>query len=158
MARAAGIRSMMGRSARRCMWRGCWSAAWPERGAGRCMYKELILDRDRNRRMSYEVLWESRGAIKRFWGVVSSQDMLRSVVETEADVRFDRLRYVINDFLAATQIGFSAKDVSDIAAMDLGASRTNAAIKIAVVATMPELLEFARQYASSPLNAYPTRV
>jgi hypothetical protein len=108
--------------------------------------------------MSYEVLWEPRGAVKRFWGVVSSADMLRSVVETEADPRFDTLRYVINDFLAISHLTFSAEDVSEVATMDLGASRTNPAIKIAIVATMAELIAFAHQYADSDLNVYPTRI
>jgi hypothetical protein len=108
--------------------------------------------------MSYEVIWEPRGAIKRFWGTVSSQDMIRSVIETEADARFDRLRYVINDFLAVSLIAFSAADVSEIATMDLGASRTNSAIKIAIVATLAELVEFGRQYADSDLNVYPTKI
>lgn len=108
--------------------------------------------------MSYEVHWEPRGAIKRFWGRVSSQDMIRSVVETEADARFDSLRYVINDCREVDQIAFSSEDVSNVSAMDLGASRTNPAIRIAVVATMAELIAFAEQYANSALNVYPTRI
>jgi hypothetical protein len=108
--------------------------------------------------MSYEVLWEARGAVKRFWDVVSSEDMIRSVVETEADARFDNLRYVINDFLDVSRIAFSAEDINDISTMDLGASRTNATIKIAVVATLAELVAFAEQYANSDLNVYPTQV
>lgn len=108
--------------------------------------------------MSYEVHWESQGAIKRFWGVVSSADMLRSVVETEADARFDTLRFVINDFREVTQITFDSHDVGDIAAIDLGASRTNPAIKIAVVATRADVIELAEQYANSALNVYPTQI
>jgi hypothetical protein len=106
--------------------------------------------------MSYEILWEPQGAVKRFWGLVSSDDMLRSVIESEADARFDSLRFVINDFLAVTQISFDSHVVDDIAVMDMGASKTNAAIKIAIVATAPELVELCRQYAESPLNVYPT--
>lgn len=108
--------------------------------------------------MSYEVHWEPRGAIKRFWGLVSSHDMIRSVVETEADARFDSLRYVINDCREVTEIAFSSEDVSDVSAMDLGASRTNPAIRIAIVATMAELIAFAEQYANSALNVYPTQI
>jgi len=108
--------------------------------------------------MSYEVLWEPRGAIKRFWGVVSSDDMIRSVVETEADARFDTLRHVINDFRDVAEIRFGAEEVSEIETMDLGASRTNRGIKIAIVAILPELIELASQYANSALNVYPTQI
>ena len=108
--------------------------------------------------MSYEIHWEPRGAIKRFWGDVSSNDVIRSVVETEADARFDSLRFVINDFREVALITFSAVDVGEIAVMDLGASRTNPAIRIAIVAVAPDLIELGHQYANSPLNVYPTKI
>ena len=108
--------------------------------------------------MSYEVHWEPQGAVKRFWGVVSSNDVIRSVIETEADARFDSLRFVINDFVAVSQITFDAHDVDDIAAMDLGASRTNPAIRIAIVAVTADVIALAHQYANSPLNVYPTKI
>ena len=108
--------------------------------------------------MSYEVFWEPRGVVKRFEGVVSSADLLRSVVETEADARFDSLRFVINDFRDVSQIKFGVQEVSEVATLDLGASRTNPAIRIAVVATLPEVIALAEHYANSPLNVYPTRI
>lgn len=108
--------------------------------------------------MSYEVHWEPRGAIKRFWGDVSSNDLIRSVIETEADARFDSLRFVINDFREVSRITFSAEDVGEIAVMDLGASRTNPAIRIAIVAHTAEVVELGHQYANSPLNVYPTQI
>ena len=108
--------------------------------------------------MSYDVFWEPRGVVKRFEGVVSSADMIRSVVETEADARFDSLRFVINDFRDVSQIEFGVQEVSEVATLDLGASRTNPAIRIAVVATLPEVIAMAEHYANSPLNVYPTRI
>ncbi|MCX2862513.1 hypothetical protein OOZ63_11735 [Paucibacter sp. PLA-PC-4] len=108
--------------------------------------------------MSYEVVWEPRGALKRFEGVVSSADLIRSVVETEADARFDSLRFVINDFRDVSRIDFDAEDVSEVATIDLGASRTNPSIRIAVVATNAEVIALAEHYANSPLNVYPTQI
>jgi len=84
--------------------------------------------------------------------------MIRSVVETEADPRFDNLRHVINDFREVSEIRFGAEEVSEISTMDLGASRTNRAIKIAIVATLAEVIELAKQYADSELNVYPTKI
>lgn len=108
--------------------------------------------------MGYTITWGARGAVKHFFGEVTGNDVMRSVVEIERDARFDRLRYVINDLLAATAFSCSLQDVDEIAAIDLAASRTNANILIAAVATMPEIVAAARLYAESTMNVYPTRV
>ncbi len=108
--------------------------------------------------MSYEIIWESRGVIKRFFGHVTSQEMVQSVVEIEKDARFDTLRYCINDFLGITGISSSSRDVEEISIIDKGASLTNPRIKIAVVATSPEVISLANEYANSSLNSYPTKI
>jgi hypothetical protein len=98
--------------------------------------------------LSYEIIWEPRGVVKRFFGHVTSHDMLQSVVETEMNVRFDDLRYVINDFLDITGISSLPQDVEEISVIDKGASMSNSRIHIAL----------ASDYANSPLNVYPTRI
>lgn len=108
--------------------------------------------------MSYEIIWEPRGVIKRFWGHVTSNDLVQSVVEIEMDARFDTLRYCINDFLGITGISSSQQDVEDISVIDKGASLTNPRIKIAVVATSPEVISLANEYANTSLNSYPTKI
>ena len=108
--------------------------------------------------MSYEVIWKPRGVIKRFFGHVTSHELVQSVVEIEKDARFDTLSYCINDFLSITGISSSAQDVEDISIIDKGASLTNPRIKIAVVATSPEVIALANEYANSSLNAYPTKI
>lgn len=108
--------------------------------------------------MSYEIIWEPCGVIKRFFGHVTSHDLLQSVVEIEMDARFDELRYCINDFLGITGISSSPQDVEEISVVDKGASLTNPRIKIAVVTTSPEVISLANEYANSSLNSYPTRI
>ena len=108
--------------------------------------------------MSYEIIWEPCGVIKRFFGHVTSHDLLQSVLEIEMDARFDELRYCINDFLGITGISSSPQDVEEIAVVDKGASLTNPRIKIAVVTTSPEVISLANEYANSSLNSYPTRI
>lgn len=108
--------------------------------------------------MSYEVIWESHGVIKRFFGEVTDLDMMKSVIDTESDARFDDLRYTINDFLGMTGFSFGLSEIDDIAVIDKGASMTNPRIRIAVVTTSPDIVNFATHYANSPLNAYPTRI
>lgn len=108
--------------------------------------------------MPYKIVWETRGVIKQFSGQVDSDELLRAGTDTEADPRFDNYRYVINDFLECTGFSISLPVVDEIAAIDWAASRANSKIRIAVVATAPEIIEVTRQYAASPLNVYPTRI
>lgn len=108
--------------------------------------------------MSHEIIWESHGVVKRFFGEVTDHDMMQSVIETESDARFDDLRYTINDFLGITGFSFGLSEIDDIAIIDKGASMTNPRIRIAVVTTSPDIVKLATHYANSPMNAYPTKI
>ena len=89
--------------------------------------------------MSYEVTWEPRGVIKRFSALVTDNEMIQSVVDTEKDARFDELRYVINDFLGITGISMTKDSVEEIS-------------------VHPEIIALANAYANSLLNAYPIKI
>ncbi len=108
--------------------------------------------------MSYELNWEPRGVVKRFFGLVTSKELLNSSEKTEADLRFDDLRYVINDFLACTEFTTDPGVLEELAAIDSAAAMINPGIKIAVVTTSDTLIAVALQYADSPLNTFPTRI
>jgi hypothetical protein len=108
--------------------------------------------------MSYQIDWEPRGVVKRFFGHLTDHDMLQSVLDTESDRRFDDLRYVINDFSSITGSSVEIPTIEDITIADQGASRSNPSIRIAVVTSSPEIRALAECYARSPLNAYETRI
>jgi len=108
--------------------------------------------------MSYEIIWERRGVVKRFFGYVTNHELMQAVLDTEGDTRFDELQYVINDFVDCTGCSISSEVVDEISAIDVAAAMTNSAIRIAIVATHPDIISAAKQYASSPSNAYPTRI
>ena len=112
--------------------------------------------------MSYEILWKPNGVIKRYFSHVTNGELLRTVMETESDHRFDTLRYVINDFLGCNEYSVDETVdetiVEDISVLDWGAAKTNQNIKIAVVTAAPEIIAIATEYANSPINAYPTRI
>lgn len=108
--------------------------------------------------MSYELIWEPRGVIKRYYGVLTSTDLVEPVERTEADPRFDRFRYVINDFLAVERMELAPFAVEHVAAVDHAAAKTNQNIWIAVVTTASEVIELVERYAELSRNAYPTRV
>lgn len=108
--------------------------------------------------MAFEIVWEDRGASKRFFGHVTDEELMQSVVEVEGDPRFDELRYVINDFLGVDSFAVSAANVHTISAIDGAAALTNPNIRIAIVATDAQILALAKLYAASPWNVYPTGI
>ena len=108
--------------------------------------------------MGYELSWESRGLVKRFFGDVTARQFIDAVIESECDARFDGLYHVINDFLAVESFVFTPDDVDYVAAIDKAAAVSNPHIRIAVVTCNPEIIALASQYAESPMNAYPTRI
>jgi hypothetical protein len=108
--------------------------------------------------LGYELHWEGRGVVKRYFGQVSGEELLAPVVATEADERFDMLRFVINDFLEAKSVVFTQADIDTIAAHDMGAAATNPYIKVAVVATQPEVIDLVQRYMQAAVRAYPTSI
>ena len=84
--------------------------------------------------------------------------MLEAAGQILGDSRFDALRYVINDFLDCTEQRVSLMEIEEMAAIDGSAATYNRHIRIAVVATNPEVVEAANAYASNPFAAHPTRV
>lgn len=108
--------------------------------------------------MGYEIVWEPGGVVKHFVGYVSGDELMKAGLDTECDQRFDQLSYVINDFLACDGFAVSPGTVDEISAIDNAAAFSNPRIRIAVVATMPEIVAAAEQYAASPMNAYVTRI
>lgn len=108
--------------------------------------------------MSYELLWHTGGVTKRFFNIVTNDDMLLSVYESEADPRFENLRYVINDFVEIEGCDFETPVAERIAVQDRGAAFSNPNIRIAVVTTHPQVIAAAEVYIASPLNVYQTRI
>lgn len=108
--------------------------------------------------MSYQLVWENRGVIKRFSGDVTSTDLLQSGIDIQADERFDRLRYVVNDFTGISGLSFTATDIEEISAIDHAASHFNKQLRLAVITTHPDIIALATQYASSDFNIYPFRI
>jgi len=108
--------------------------------------------------VGYELSWESKGLVKRFFGDVTDKQFIDAVIESECDARFDGLRHVINDFRDVESFVFTPDDVDYVAAIDNAAAVSNPHIRIAVITSKPEIIALARQYAESPMNVYPTRI
>ena len=86
--------------------------------------------------MSYELIWEPKGVVKRFFGDLTSPELIEAGVKVEADARFDGIQYVINDFLACTGYSVHPVVVDHIAVLDRVASHTNPNIRISIESTI----------------------
>lgn len=98
--------------------------------------------------MPYEVIWEPHGAVKRFWGHISDEDIQNAVNEVCGDYRFDALRYVLNDFTDVESQDVSSEGIDNYAAERIGALQCNPHIISPFVACTPSALAIVRAITS----------
>lgn len=103
--------------------------------------------------MGYEIAWEPCGVIKRFYGEVSSSDLMNASSTVQGDARFDDLQYVIFDFQDCISHSVTNAALQDIAAIDEFASESQASlrntpVKVAIVVNNPKINDLAKQYAN----------
>ncbi|MDP6831096.1 MAG: hypothetical protein QF521_10775 [Alphaproteobacteria bacterium] len=96
--------------------------------------------------MAYELVWEPRGKITRYTGIISDDDILRAIQTTTADPRFESLEYQIADFSDADTIVVSSETIRSTASLDREASLRNPKIRVAIVGHEQALLGLANMY------------
>lgn len=108
--------------------------------------------------MSYELKWEPRGVVKRYFGHVTCAEILAASKESQSDYRFDQYRYAINDYLDCTEFVTDPIALEEIAAFSGAAELSNPNIKVAIIATLPEVIAAAKKYIGLSLQTYPKRI
>lgn len=102
--------------------------------------------------MPYTTHWKGKGFHVNFSGLVSNDEVLQASIDMEADERFDSLRYMLSDFSAIDDLHFEAdkftKEILVHATINKAASKTNAKIKRAIVATHETVIMFANLYTA----------
>ena len=96
--------------------------------------------------MPYELTWEERGVLIRFWDVVSDHDLMQSNLDCYDNPRFETAGYEIADFTEATKLAFSSGTLRRVAELDFKASKRNPAMRLAVVGEELLLLGLANMY------------
>lgn len=109
--------------------------------------------------MPYKVTWEDRGVYRCYYGHTTDLEVSQSVYETASSPLFDEIRYVILDCLRVTQFELiNPSFIEERAAVDSAAAMSNPNIKVAIVATDPEIIKLAEEYAKHELTPYPTQI
>ena len=75
--------------------------------------------------MPFTLEWTQRGVIKRFHGHLSGYDLVASAEAVGSDPRYDRLRFILNDFTAIGSHAIDAADIEHYASLRIGAALHN---------------------------------
>ena len=109
--------------------------------------------------MDYQNVWEAEGVYRKYYGTLTGKIIREAVEKVEGDPRFDRIRYVLNDYLDNTDMNVTESELKAIAAIDSIASITNKNIKIAQVTTHQDIIDLVTRYDNRlEENTYQTRV
>lgn len=109
--------------------------------------------------MKYINTWEPRGVYRKFSGLLTGALIREAVEKVEGDERFDKIRYVLNDYLDVTGMDVSDFELNAIAAIDSVAAIYNRNIKIAQVTTRQDIIGLVTNYDEKLQdNTYETRV
>ena len=103
--------------------------------------------------MAYENIWEERGLYRVFSGFTSGKEVLDSNLALHGDPRFDKIKYVLNDFSAIEDFQVSEMDITLIANIDDVAARSKQSLKIAIIATHDPLLEWIYKYGEKMVDS-----
>lgn len=96
--------------------------------------------------MSFENIWEKDGVYRKYANSVDGDEVTKAMEEVHANVLFDSISYVINDYLDVSDYDITTTDVITLAALDRAAALSNPNIKIAFVLTESAALVLAKLY------------
>ncbi len=96
--------------------------------------------------MAYSNTWEEKGLYRVFTGITSGLEVIDSNLSIHGDPRFDEIHYVLNDFTAIEGFEVSELDISLIANVDKAATMSKPILKIAIVTTCSDLLQWVEKY------------
>ena len=91
--------------------------------------------------MSHAVLWEKSGATLTLSGEATLRAREAALHAVCSDRRFDDIRFVIVDYLNVTEYEIHGGAIEEMAALQIGAFRTNPKVIIASVATQPAVID-----------------
>lgn len=105
--------------------------------------------------MPISLQWEPHGVVRTMQGEVSMEEFMDSVAALHNDMRFDTLRFAIEDFSAVTSVQVSMADIDMVIAVTIGAAYSNPHIRIAAVTQLPMVKQMVTIFAKA--SPYITR-
>lgn len=103
-------------------------------------------------------VWEPKGLVRCFHGVVSLKQVARSDEEVQSSPVFDDLRYLIDDFLDCVNVvDIDPATIHELAAIAAVAVRRPGQFRHAVVSRLREVEDLAKSFADSGFATYLVR-
>jgi len=108
--------------------------------------------------MPYLLIWEHDGVYKKFTGVVTGDELLRSVNEVANDMQFGKARYEVSDYLGAESTEFSQDALNEVRAVRIGSFQRNPRIRVAIVTHDPQIQQRIFSTIATRLTLHQTQV
>ena len=108
--------------------------------------------------MPYKIERKRNGVIKRFSGVVTFDDVLKSEQEISSHPDFRTLHYVISDYIGTDYKGIAKEQGDEVSALRIGAHLSNPRIRYAFVIQNPEIREQIKDAISQGLMLFETKI
>jgi len=108
--------------------------------------------------MPFDLTWEPRGVVRRYYGDVTIEQRQRSFDLICADSRFDGLRWSITDYLDVEEYEITPEATEVIAALHIAPLLTNPSIVVAAVAVDKRIVAAIDHFISMKFMAQPYRV
>ena len=108
--------------------------------------------------MPHRTILEERGFFTKWSGTVTAAELIQMQEQAHAHPRFDSIQYAIHDFSECDALVHEQSGIEYMAAIDAAASKTNAHIKIAIVAPNAAVAEGISTYQTTGLSPFPLRL
>ena len=108
--------------------------------------------------MPYTLTWEAYGVYKKFTGVVSGAELVRSVMEVANDIQFAQARYEVSDYLGADATDFSQDALNEVRAIRIGSFSRNPKVLVAIVTLDTEIQQRIFSTIAARLTLHQTRI
>ena len=96
--------------------------------------------------MSCENTFEGSGLYMRFFDTVTGEDIINNSMSFYGEPYFDKMRYVIVDFLAIKDFEMTYKQIDEISAYDNASALSNPRVKVAIAAKTEHVRIAAKLY------------
>ena len=105
--------------------------------------------------MPYRIRWEGHGIYRRFYGVITRAEIRDADEEMCGDIRYERIRYIVSDYLEA-QPGsdVTEKDVKEQAELERQRFYDSPDTVRAMVATDPRTVAYFQFYKSLRISPH----
>lgn len=104
--------------------------------------------------MAHKSIWTSDGLIRKFSGKITPDEILKSNLDLYSDPKFEKIKYIINDFTSIKCHTIDASHTKVYASTDDIISNTKGKYKIAIVVNENTNTHLANSYKNEMKNSY----